>query len=336
MNPLLTLLVIISSVVSNQNYREIYESLCKSKVNISSLQNLIKDNRFGISDEDCDNSIGFHFNTKLCQSLDPQTTTSSTHNFSAFISDETYLYIYLYPKVVFTPESKHLKNINTLLDFSSWGKGYLTKYSPQYLFVLWIKEKKIFKSNQSYKIEHTYNESIKTEANLILGQRTDEQLIFKWNLKTSQLNISFASESSINISDRITIRDSYVITCGQFTPTFSFKNCKPVEKSQQIRCECKDDITEEAIIVVLLLIWCTPLILSVKPIMDLFIDNPKADKTVFQITHNCNERNYKYKYSLSLRFSKISSDFDLKKVTIDVEFFTDNNESVGKNLFFNS
>ena len=334
MFPLFAFLMIISSVValSGVNYDD-YRTFCGSPVDTKKVVKIVKEHRS--DEEDCEHAVGFHFNTQMCQTMVPLMYYNTNKSFSAFLSDDDqYLYIYVF---LFSDDFK--KKANSVdIKFKRWFLYPWSNPSP-FLFVLWLKETQFHRNGYSYKINYSSkkdkwdtSDSITTET---LSKRTDYQILLN-EIKSfdTKLNISDALNPSSDISNRITIKDSYFIVCGRKSKDDYWPSkCRPFEQKERIICKCDRKTTEAFAAYVVLIIWSIALIMSTKPALETFMETEKTEKNVFSIQHNCTEKNFKFKYIILLRLAKASAGFDLKHVTIDVEFFTLNNESVCKQLF---
>ena len=213
--------------------------------------------------------------------------------------------------------------------------------SSKHLLILWLKEKTIgnLEGDHYYQIDYIdENNTKRTEKTESFLGRTDDQVVlngFKRDSKNQEILIRIMNTSS-DVSKYVSLNDSYLIFCKmssyQKNVFRTTPNCQPFVEDLRIRCDCAQNPQEVYCMVVVVVFWLFCVAFIFYPLMEVLLEvEPKAQKTIFHIQHNCNERNFKYKYVIVVLLSKVEVDFDLSDVTIDIELFSTNNESIGEN-----
>lgn len=191
--------------------------------------------------------------------------------------------------------------------------------------------------HESYEIAYNrlknkqFSKSIKTSI-FSSSQRIDEQLVLKdFEIGTENPFLNITS-NVIQNSNGFSINDSYLIFCGERNENgFEMNGCEPTEEDMRISCKCQSRTSGQTVVYILIGFWCLTIIIATKPIMELVLETEKKEKLTFHSLINCNERNFKHKYIILLRLAKGSLNYDLRDVTIDIEFFNKSKESIGKN-----
>lgn len=327
---IIVLLTITSVLALNTEFKSHYEAVCRGsnprKVLVH-LKYLIDHLNEYKSEDDCDHSLGFHFNQEMC----PKNERGTIRDLSVFFSDDD-LYMYLYYRV--NPEVNPSIFPAGVGRTDSWTYhlnrlSYMTE--SNFLFVIWIKE--LMNSNQTppfFDIQYNSKnimrqKTVKTETKI-----QHQELLHDLETLPSDVTISLGPTSSGFDLKSVSISDSYFITCLNYQKK-RHSNCRPVERHKRISCECGDGF-KPAIVFYLLGFVCLTAIAATAPFMEAMLEVEKKEKTLYVVYHNCSERTVKYRNQIILRLAKETPQSDLKHVNIDYEFFggTNSLESVGE------
>ena len=302
---------------------------------------LVRFHRYKTPDKNCGHSIGFHYSYELCPLFASPPTYYNpllqVRSLSAFISEnDKHLYVYVSLRDQMTINDINSKEVSVIIN-----ERVPLVLSSKHLLILWLKEKTIgnLEGDHYYQIDYIdENNTKRTEKTESFLGRTDDQVVlngFKRDSKNQEILIRIMNTSS-DVSKYVSLNDSYLIFCKmssyQKNVFRTTPNCQPFVEDLRIRCDCAQNPQEVYCMVVVVVFWLFCVAFIFYPLMEVLLEvEPKAQKTIFHIQHNCNERNFKYKYVIVVLLSKVEVDFDLSDVTIDIELFSTNNESIGEN-----
>ncbi|CAG2102676.1 unnamed protein product [Medioppia subpectinata] len=322
MNALIAVVMIIGCqvLVSDGNIIEDYRDLCGYHYNFGDrIYPLLQ--RIRANHKDSDHSEGFHLTPDACRALVP-----GGHDFAAttvYLSDDDhYLYEYI--------SCKSVRNLsgNGVLELSFGGQPFTRS---AHLFILWIKLLSPFAVTTG---GHRF--AINGTVAMISPDETDKQVLMKdLNFDPKVVTLEISTDPLLD-SQSFSVKNSYLISCRIRTlNTYgSNKYCKPVEDNERIRCECRqleDDYYHMYFVVTF---WALAMIVAFKPLVTLLLTPDSHEKTVFHQTINCSPKSCSYQYCYVLRLAKESMDTILTGVTIDIEFFTTDHQSVAPQLRF--
>ena len=315
----ITLLSIAMVLAIDNSFHHNYERICK-KLENSKLKDLLKYYRGDQDIKDCEHSLGFHFRGDLCP-------TPNKLQVSAFFSDSK-RFFYVYTLLT------DFNAVHSNEELKEWTFESKIRAGPKSLLVVWIKEL-LSKADGGSAFHIKYNDAKSSEYTIDFAHsnRIDDQVLLR-EFRGGKIIITISQDKSFG-QNPISVAHSYIIECFSLP---RLKPCRAEEKDQRVRCSCDQSSGDEIFMVYFLLSFvCIIVIIITKPVMEVFLEVEKKEKTMYHIYHNCSERTFKHKNPIILRLAKDTPGANLRHVTIDVEFFSyspSGFESIGKKQIY--
>ena len=296
-----------------------------SETKLRALANLAKDQQ---NIDDCQHSTGFHLTEEFCKSAGFNVNGKMPKALTTYSSGEDTV-VYVTPTV--DSYSSQVPENKTI----SFKAIFLNLFEDKHHLVIWIKES-FFGSPHHYVISYKKGSSEGQTHVMNNSVRFDEQIILEDFRNARQLTVSFKHEKLDRVGQMsFDINNSYYILClkNEKSKTrakySSENNCGPRIEDERVHCECNPDM-QLLTILFFFSLWGVTVLLIVKPMVSLLLDTQKKDKTDIALNVNCNPKNARYVYVIFLRLAKSSPDFDLHEVSVDIQFFAENNEPIGE------
>ncbi|XP_054166600.1 uncharacterized protein LOC128964066 [Oppia nitens] len=316
-------------VAVNKDFYNNYETICSKRQNnaFEYLLNKIQD-----KSQMCDHSQGFYYSSDNCPK---QYSGDGVLSSRSYYRSDNDLYYYFYvhfkqPIKDYQNNGKDTKSYKLVIDNNllHFKRNYLR---DKYLFVVWIREPSFNElSTHTYEVIINSSAIQTTVTSDSFDYKLEDQLIFKDFKKTQDLNVVIKVMGSTNNITKYTINQSYVIFCNQKNKPIE-SVCQPiVVDDHYITCKCSE-VENYYRLIVVTAFWIIWLLLVIKPFIDLFMDSEQRSKVDIKQAVNCNDKSFKFKYEYVMRLTKETLD-PLNNVTIDLEFFTDNHESVAPSV----